>query len=228
MRLPSNEPPINKPGFLELGVSPEMAPDKPTYVTIHFEKGVPTAVDGEKLDSVALIEKLNKLGGENGIGILDIVENRLVGMKSRGVYETPGGSILYAAHAKLEDDHPRQGDLALQGAGRPLSSRELVYNGQWYTPAARGAVRIRRLHAGDRYRRCKAEAVQGQHHHAASETSPYSLYSEDMATFNEDDCYDQADSAGFINLFGLPLKVRALNDQMLFAKTGEHFPSVDK
>ncbi len=100
---PANEAPINKPGFLELGVSPEMAPDKPTYVTIHFEKGVPTAVDGEKLESVALIEKLNKLGGENGIGILDIVENRLVGMKSRGVYETPGGAILYAAHAKLEE-----------------------------------------------------------------------------------------------------------------------------
>ena len=152
LELPSNEAPINKPGFLELGVSPEMAPDKPTYVTIHFEKGVPTAVDGEKLDSVALIEKLNKLGGENGIGILDIVENRLVGMKSRGVYETPGGAILYAAHAKLEEitldketsHYKTQVGSQVRRAGL---QRPVVH------AAAQGAVRICRLHAGDRYRR---------------------------------------------------------------------------
>ena len=224
--LPSNEAPINKPGFLELGVSPEMAPDKPTYVTIHFEKGVPTAVDGEKLDSVALIEKLNKLGGENGIGILDIVENRLVGMKSRGVYETPGGSILYAAHAKLEEitlDKETSHYKTQVG----LKFGELVYNGQWYTPLRKALSAFvdstQETVTGDvKLKLYKGNIIP------ASVTSPYSLYSEDMATFNEDDCYDQADSAGFINLFGLPLKVRALNDQMLFAKTGEHFPSVDK
>ncbi|MFR4978969.1 MAG: argininosuccinate synthase, partial [Butyricicoccus sp.] len=130
---PANEAPLNKPGFLELGVSPEQAPDVPTYVTIHFEKGIPTAVNGETMDSVKLIETLNKLGGENGCGILDIVENRLVGMKSRGVYETPGGAVLYAAHQKLEEitldketQHYKQ-QLALKFA-------DLVYNGQWYTP----------------------------------------------------------------------------------------------
>ena len=226
LELPSNEAPINKPGFLELGVSPEMAPDKPTYVTIHFEKGVPTAVDGEKLDSVALIEKLNKLGGENGIGILDIVENRLVGMKSRGVYETPGGSILYAAHAKLEEitlDKETSHYKTQVG----LKFGELVYNGQWYTPLRKALSAFvdstQETVTGDvKLKLYKGNIIP------ASVTSPYSLYSEDMATFNEDDCYDQADSAGFINLFGLPLKVRALNDQMLFAKTGEHFPSVDK
>ena len=133
LELPSNEAPLNKPGFLELGVSPEMAPDKPTYVTIHFEKGVPTAVDGEKMESVALIEKLNKLGGENGIGILDIVENRLVGMKSRGVYETPGGAILYKAINVLEtitldkESSHFKAQLAQKYA-------DIVYNGQWFTP----------------------------------------------------------------------------------------------
>lgn len=132
-RIPANEAPINKPGFLELGVSPENAPDKATYVTIHFEKGVPTSVNGEEMDAEKVIEVLNKVGGENGCGLLDIVENRLVGMKSRGVYETPGGAILYKAHEKLEEitldketQHYKQ-QLALKFA-------ELVYNGQWYTP----------------------------------------------------------------------------------------------
>ena len=134
------------------GVSPEQAPDKPTYVTIHFEKGVPTAVDGEEMDSVAIIEKLNKLGGENGIGILDIVENRLVGMKSRGVYETPGGTVLYAAHQKLEEitldketAHYKQ-QVAAQ-VRRDRLQRPVVH------PAAQGALRVCRLHAGDRHRR---------------------------------------------------------------------------
>ena len=223
---PANEAPINKPGFLELGVSPEQAPDVPTYVTIHFEKGVPTAVDGEEMDSVVLIEKLNKLGGENGCGILDIVENRLVGMKSRGVYETPGGAVLYAAHQKLEEitldketAHYKQ-QLALKFA-------ELVYNGQWYTPLRKAMSAFvdstQETVTGDvKLKLYKGNIIP------ASVTSPYSLYSAGMATFDEDDCYDQADSAGFINLFGLPLKVRALNDQVLSQQTGLHFPSVEK
>ena len=226
LEKPSLEPQYNKPGFLELGVSPEQAPDKPTYVKIHFEKGVPTAVDGQEMDGVALIEYLNKVGGANGIGLLDIVENRLVGMKSRGVYETPGGSILYAAHAKLEEitlDKETSHYKTQVG----LKFGELVYNGQWYTPLRKALSAFvdstQETVTGDvKLKLYKGNIIP------ASVTSPYSLYSEDMATFNEDDCYDQADSAGFINLFGLPLKVRALNDQMLFAKTGEHFPSVDK
>lgn len=222
---PANEAPLNKEGFLEMGVSPEQAPDVPTYVTIHFEKGVPTAVDGVEMDSVALITKLNELGGANGCGILDIVENRLVGMKSRGVYETPGGAVLYAAHQKLEEitldketAHYKQ-QLALKFA-------DLVYNGQWYTPLRKAMTAFvdatQETVTGDvKLKLYKGNIIP------ASVTSPYSLYSAGMATFDEDDCYDQADSAGFINLFGLTLKVRALNDQALFEKTGKHFPSVE-
>ena len=222
---PANEAPLNKEGFLEMGVSPEQAPDVPTYVTIHFEKGVPTAVDGVEMDSVALITKLNELGGANGCGILDIVENRLVGMKSRGVYETPGGAVLYAAHQKLEEitldketAHYKQ-QLALKFA-------DLVYNGQWYTPLRKAMTAFvdatQETVTGDvKLKLYKGNIIP------ASVTSPYSLYSAGMATFDEDDCYDQADSAGFINLFGLPLKVRALNDQVLFEKTGKNFPSVE-
>ena len=222
---PANEAPINKPGFLELGVSPEQAPDVPTYVTIHFEKGVPTAVNGEEMDSVTLIQTLNKLGGENGCGILDIVENRLVGMKSRGVYETPGGAVLYAAHQKLEEitldketQHYKQ-QLALKFA-------DLVYNGQWYTPLRKAmsafVTSTQETVTGDvKLKLCKGNIIP------ASVTSPYSLYSEDIATFGEDHSYNQADSAGFINLFGLPLKVRAMNDLALQEKTGAGFPSVE-
>ena len=222
---PANEAPINKPGFLELGVSPEQAPDVPTYVTIHFEKGVPTAIDGQEMGSVELLKKLNELGGANGIGILDIVENRLVGMKSRGVYETPGGSILYAAHSKLEEitldketQHYKQ-QLALKFA-------ELVYNGQWYTPLRKAmsafVTSTQETVTGDvKLKLYKGNIIP------ASVVSPYTLYSEDMATFGEDEAYNQADSAGFINLFGLPLKVRALNNIAL-EKKGLSFPSVEK
>lgn len=222
---PANEAPLNKEGFLEMGVSPEQAPDVPTYVTIHFEKGVPTAVDGVEMDSVALITKLNELGGANGCGILDIVENRLVGMKSRGVYETPGGAILYAAHQKLEEitldketSHYKQ-QLALKFA-------ELVYNGQWYTPLRKAMTAFvdstQETVTGDvKLKLYKGNIIP------ASVTSPYSLFSAGMATFDEDDCYNHADSEGFINLFGLPLKVRALNDKALFEKTGKHFPPVE-
>lgn len=226
LESPANEPQYNKPGFLELGVSPEQAPDVPTYVTIHFEKGIPTAVDGKEMGAVELVEHLNKLGGENGIGILDIVENRLVGMKSRGVYETPGGAILYAAHAKLEEITLDK-ETSHYKNQVALKFGELVYNGQWYTPLRKALSAFvdstQETVTGDvKLKLYKGNIIP------ASVTSPYSLYSEDMATFNEDDCYDQADSAGFINLFGLPLKVRALNDQILYKKTGEHFPSVEK
>ena len=226
LEKPSLEPQYNKPGFLELGVSPEQAPDPPSYVTIHFEKGIPTAVDGKEMDGVALIEYLNKIGGENGIGQLDIVENRLVGMKSRGVYETPGGAILYAAHAKLEEITLDK-ETSHYKNQVALKFGELVYNGQWYTPLRKALSAFvdstQETVTGDvKLKLYKGNIIP------ASVTSPYSLYSEDMATFNEDDCYDQADSAGFINLFGLPLKVRALNDQILYKKTGEHFPSVEK
>ena len=223
---PANEAPLEKEGFLEMGVSPLQAPDEPTNVTIHFEQGVPTMVDGVAMNCVQVIEKLNELGGANGCGILDVVENRLVGMKSRGVYETPGGTVLYKAHEKLEEitlDKETQHYKAQMA----LKFAELVYNGQWYTPLRK---------AMSAFVKSTQEAVTGDvtlklykgNIMPVSVTSPFSLYSAGMATFDEDDCYDQADSAGFINLFGLPLKVRALNDQILYKKTGEHFPSVEK
>lgn len=223
---PANEPQYLKDGFLELGVAPEKAPEEPTYITLHFEKGVPTAIDGKDTDALEIVETLNDLGGKNGIGLLDIVENRLVGMKSRGVYETPGGAILYAAHAKLEEITLDK-ETSHYKNQVALKFGELVYNGQWYTPLRKALSAFvdstQETVTGDvKLKLYKGNIIP------ASVSSPYSLYSEDMATFNEDDCYDQADSAGFINLFGLPLKVRALNDQILYKKTGEHFPSVEK
>ena len=206
---PANEQMYDK--ILELGVSPEKAPDVPTYVTLSFEKGVPVAIDGQKMDSVALVQKLNQLGGENGIGIADIVENRLVGMKSRGVYETPGGTILYYAHQVLETlcldketQHYKQ-QVALKFA-------DLVYNGQWFTPLREALSAFvdstQQNVTGD----VKLKLYKGNMINAGV-TSPYSLYNEEIATFAEDDCYDQMDSKGFINLFGLPIKVKALMEQ---------------
>lgn len=203
---PANEPMYHKEGFLELGVSPEQAPDKPTYVTIHFEKGIPTAIDGVEMGSVELVKKLNELGGANGIGIVDLVENRLVGMKSRGVYETPGGTILYHAHNKLEeltldrDTYHYKQNVALRFA-------ELVYFGQWYTPLRKALSAFvdstQEQVTGDvKLKLYKGNIID------AGVTSPYSLYDEDIATFDEDEVYDQKDSAGFINLFGLPIKVQ--------------------
>jgi len=204
---PANEPMYNKEGFLELGVSPEQAPDKPTYVTISFEKGNPVAVDGEKMDSVAIVKKLNQLGGENGIGIVDLVENRLVGMKSRGVYETPGGTILYHAHNKLEEiTLDRDTYHFKQQVG--LRFAELVYFGQWYTPLRKAISAFvdstQETVTGDvKLKLYKGNIID------AGVTSPYSLYDMDIATFDEDEVYNQKDSAGFINLFGLPIKVQA-------------------
>ena len=208
---PANEPQYNKPGFLELSVSPEQAPDKPTYVTISFEKGIPVALDGEKMDGVTLIKKLNKLGGENGIGLFDVVENRLVGMKSRGVYETPGGTILYHAHEVLETiclDKETQH----YKAGLAQKYADLVYNGQWFTPLREAmdafVDKTQETCTGE----VKLKLYKGNIINAGV-TSPYTLYSEDFASFGEDDVYDQKDSAGFINLFGLPIKVKALLDE---------------
>ena len=205
---PMNEPQYNKPGFLELGVSPEMAPDEPTYVTIHFEKGIPTAIDGKEMDSVAIVEKLNELGGANGIGLADLVENRLVGMKSRGVYETPGGTILYRAHQVLETiclDRDTQHYKELVAA----KFAELVYYGQWYSQLREALSAFvdstQETVTGD----VKLKLYKGNIINAGV-CSPYSLYDPEIATFDEDDVYDQSDSAGFIHLFGLPIKVRAM------------------
>ena len=207
---PANEPQYEKPGFLELGVSPIQAPDKPTYITIHFEKGIPTAIDGKDMDSVSLIKKLNELGGANGIGLADIVENRLVGMKSRGVYETPGGTILYHAHEVLET-------ITLDKATQRMKQKlaidfaDLVYNGQWFTPLREALSafvdKTQETVTGD----VKLKLYKGNIINAGV-TSPYTLYDEEVATFDEDHVYDQKDSAGFINLFGLPIKVKAMLD----------------
>ena len=202
-----NEPQYEKPGFLEMGVSPLQAPDVPTYVTIDFVQGKPVALNDEKMSAKNIILKLNEIGGANGIGLLDIVENRLVGMKCRGVYETPGGTILYKAHSVLESicldkmtAHEKQ-KLSITFA-------ELVYNGQWFTPlrealsafvsktqeTVTGKVRLK-LYKGNMIN--------------AGVWSPNSLYSEEIATFGESD-YNQKDAEGFINLFGLPIKVQAM------------------
>lgn len=207
---PANEPQYQKPGFLEMGIAPEQAPDKDTYITIHFEKGVPTALDGKEMGGVELITALNKIGGENGIGLDDIVENRLVGMKSRGVYENPAGSILYKAHDILEtitldrDTMHYKEIVAHQFA-------ELVYFGKWYTPLREALSAFvdstqQRVTGDVKLKLYKGNIIN------AGVTSPYTLYSEDFATFDADEVYNQKDSAGFINLFGLSIKVKAILD----------------
>ena len=210
---PANEPQYDKEGFLEMGVSPEAAPDKPEYVTIHFEKGVPTHLNGKKLCGTEMVAALNEIGGRNGVGLADIVENRLVGMKSRGVYETPGGSILYRAHEVLETlclDRDTQHYKQLVAA----QFAELVYFGKWFTPLREALSafvdKTQETVTGD----VKLKLYKGNIINAGV-TSPYSLYNEEIATFDEDHVYDQADSAGFINLFGLPLKVKALMEKNL-------------
>ena len=206
---PANEPQYNKPGFLEMCVSPEQAPDTPTYVTVSFEKGNPVAVNGEKLSPVDIVLKLNEIGGANGIGLLDIVENRLVGMKCRGVYETPGGSILYKAHSVLESIcldkmtlHEKQ-RLAITYA-------ELVYNGQWFTPLREALAAFVDKTQETVSGKVRLKLYKGNMINAGV-WSPYSLYSEEIATFGESD-YDQTDAKGFINLYGLPIKVKAMVD----------------
>ncbi len=205
----NNEPTYEKKGFLEMGVSPIEAPDEPTYVTLEFEKGVPVSLDGEKMSAKNIILKLNELGGKNGIGLLDIVENRLVGMKCRGVYETPGGTILYKAHETLESICLDK--MTMHEKQRlSITFAELVYNGQWFTPLreALSAFVDKTQEKVTGY--VKLKLYKGNIIKAGVD-SPYSLYSEEIATFGESD-YDQQDSAGFINLYGLPIKVQAIVD----------------
>ena len=202
-----NEPLYEKPGFLEMSISPMQAPDEPTYITIEWEQGVPVALNGEKMSAVDLIWKLNELGGKHGVGIIDIVENRLVGIKCRGVYETPGGAILYKAHNVLESICLDK-ETAHYQALIPQKLAELVYNAQWFTPLTEAILAFvkstQQTVTGDvKLKLYKGNIID------AGVTSPYSLYDEEIATFDEDDVYDQNDSLGFINLFGLPIKVRA-------------------
>ena len=208
---PSNMPQYEKEGFLEMSVSPIQAPDKPTFITIGFEKGVPVTLDGKKLNGVEMVTALNKIGGENGIGLADIVENRLVGMKSRGLYETPGGTILYKAHQALETITLDR-DTAHYKKLISEQYAELVYFGKWFTPLREGLQafvdKVEENVTGEvKLMLYKGNIIK------AGLTSKYSLYNEDFATFNEDDVYNQADSAGFINLFGLSIKVKALMDK---------------
>ena len=202
-----NEPLYEKDGFLEMSVSPMKAPDKPTYITLDFEQGKPVALDGVKMSAKDIILALNKVGGANGIGLLDIVENRLVGMKCRGVYETPGGDILYAAHSYLEtlclDKYTMHKKQELS-----ICFAELVYNGQWFTPLREALSAFvdktqEKVTGKVRLKLYKGNIIK------AGAWSDYSLYSEEIATFGEDNVYNQADATGFINLFGLPIKVQA-------------------
>ena len=204
-----NEPTYEKEGFLEMGVSPLQAPDEPTYIEMEFEQGVPVSFNGEKMSAKDIILKLNEVGGANGIGLLDIVENRLVGMKCRGVYETPGGTILYRAHEYLESItldkmvlHKKQ-ELAITYA-------EVLYNGQWFTPLREALQAFvdktqERVNGKVRLKLYKGNIIK------AGVWSPNTLYSEEIATFGESD-YNQKDAEGFINLWGLPIKVQAIVD----------------
>ena len=207
---PANEPQYEKPGFLEMGVSPLQAPDEPTYVTIDFEAGAPVALDGEKMKASKIIAKLNAIGGANGIGIIDIVENRLIGMKDRGVYETPGGTILYYAHEHLEMLTVDKDTLhAKQKLAVDLADQ--IYNGKWYTPLTEALVAFANKSNEHVTGSVKLKLYKGNIIPAGT-TSPYSLYSENLVTFGESD-YDQGQAAGFINLWGLPTKVQALQEQ---------------
>ena len=203
---PANEP--NYDHLLVLGVTPEKAPDKAEYVTMTFEKGVPTSLNGEKMKVSEIITKLNELGGKNGIGIVDIVENRVVGMKSRGVYETPGGTILMEAHQQLEELIL---DRATYEVKKEMGDKfaQIVYEGKWFTPL-REAIQAfiestQEYVTGEvKFKLYKGNIIK------AGTTSPYSLYSESLASFTTGELYDHHDAEGFINLFGLPLKVRAM------------------
>ena len=204
---PANEPQYEKEGFLEMGVSPIQAPDEPTYITIGFEAGAPVSFNGEKMKASKIIEKLNEVGGANGIGIIDIVENRLIGMKDRGVYETPGGTILYFAHDQLEmltvdkDTMHLKQKLAVDYA-------DMIYNGKWYSPLQEALTAFANEANKNVTGEVKLKLYKGNIIPAGM-TSPYSLYSEELASFGETD-YDQAQSEGFINIWGLPTLVQAL------------------
>lgn len=205
---PWNEP---KEDVYMVTKTPEQAPDKATYVEIDFEQGIPVAVDGEKLGAVALVEKLNTIGAANGIGIADIVENRLVGMKSRGVYETPGGAILFYAHRELEY---LTLDRATMHYKEQVAVRygELVYDGMWYSPLKQAIDAFVDSTQATVTGKVRLKLYKGNIMSAGAK-SPYSLYHEGFVTFGRDEVYNQKDAEGFINLFGLPLKIRALMQQ---------------
>jgi argininosuccinate synthase len=205
---PSNAPDYDK--ILKMSTTPEKAPESPEHITVDFEQGIPIAVNGKKMDGVELLEVLNKIGGKHGIGIIDITENRLVGMKSRGVYETPGGSILYYAHNELEylcldkETYHYKEVISVKFA-------ELVYNGQWFTPLREAISAFVDKTQENVTGSVKLKLYKGNIIPAGTE-SRYSLHDEELSTFGQDEIYDQADAGGFINLFGLPLKVKALKD----------------
>ncbi len=214
---PANEP--NYDHLLVLSVSPEKAPDEPEYVTMTFEKGVPVSLNGKKMKVSEIIAKLNELGGKHGIGIIDIVENRVVGMKSRGVYETPGGTILMEAHKQLEELILDRDTMNLKkDIGNKMA--QLVYEGKWFTPlreAIQAFVTVTQQYVtGEvKFKLYKGNIIK------AGTTSPYSLYSESLASFTTGDLYDHHDADGFITLFGLPLKVRAMKMAELAKKQTE-------
>ena len=206
--LRAHEPQYDKPGFLELGVSPKTAPDKSEFVELAFEKGVPVSLNGEKMKPAVLIAKLNEIGGRNGIGLYDVVENRLVGMKSRGVYETPGGTILYKAHEVLETltldkltAHKKR-ELA-------ITFGELVYDGQWFSPLRKALSAFVTSTQENVTGKVRLELYKGNMINAGV-WSPYSLYREDIATFAAGGDYKQSDATGFISIYGLPTKVQAI------------------
>ena len=207
---PASEPQYDKPGFLEMGVSPAMAPDEPTYVTIDFEKGWPVALNGEKMKASTMIAKLNEIGGKNGVGLLDIVENRMTGMKDRGVYETPGGTILYRAHEVLEMITIDK-DTAHMKKKLSVDFADLVYNGKWFTPLREALTAFAEKTQEHVTGQVKLKLYKGNII-TSSITSPETLYSEELVTFGESD-YDQNQATGFINLWGLPDTVQALREQ---------------
>ncbi len=207
---PANEPDLDKKDFLEMSVSPYQAPDTPTLVSIDFEAGVPVAVNGEKMKPSAIIAKLNELGGANGIGILDIVENRLIGMKDHGIYETPGGTVLYYAHEQLEMLTVDKETMHLKQK-LAVDYADLIYNGKWYTPLQEALTAFADEANKHVTGTVKLKLYKGNMINAGI-TSPYSLYSENLVTFGESD-YDQAQAAGFINCWGLPTKVEAYREQ---------------
>ena len=207
---PANEPDLDKALFLEMGVSPYQAPDTPTTVSVSFEAGVPVAVNGEKMKVSDIIRKLNKLGGENGVGILDIVENRLIGMKDHGIYETPGGTILYFAHEQLEMLTLDKETLHMKEK-LAVDYADLIYNGKWYTPLQEALTAFAKKANEFCTGTVKLKLYKGNMINAGI-TSPYSLYSENLVTFGESD-FNQAEAEGFINIWGLPTKVQALREQ---------------
>lgn len=208
---PANEPNYDK--ILEMGVTPEKAPDVPTYIEIDFEKGKPVALDGKKMPTVEIVKKLNEIGGKNGIGILDMVENRLVGMKSRGVYETPGGDILYFAHELLESICVDK-DTMHYKINLSNDFAKQIYEGKWDTPLTQAMISFIEQTQENVTGKVKVKLYKGNMT-SAGITSPYSLYSEEIATFGEEEVYNQNDATGFINLYGLSIKVKAQMEEKM-------------